>query len=132
MLAAMERMMNAMRQSMAESMRDAREWTSFGSEIRMERGEDGFVVVADIPGFETEEIDLRFDDGMLTLEATHEVSEEADGLSAAHSRQVRESIRVPGDVAVDEISATYHNGVLEIRLPLESAQEDDATRIDIE
>lgn len=62
---------------------------------------------------------------MLRIEGTHEVT----GDDSARSRTVRESITVPGDV-VDEITASYHNGVLEVRLPVDSSST--AHRIDIE
>lgn len=127
-------MMDSMRRSMMGGVRDARERSEmFDSNVSMERGEDGFVVFADVPGFEKDEIDLRFEEGVLHLAATHEVSGEAGGISASRSRQVRESIRVPGDVIVEDISASYRNGVLEVHLPVEGpAVDDDSTRIDIE
>jgi len=32
-------------------------------------------------------------------------------------RTVSESVRIPAEVAVDEVGATYRNGVLEVTLP---------------
>jgi HSP20 family protein len=97
-----------------------------GHALTLEESDDGFVVLADLPGFETEEIDLQYEDDVLRVEGTHEVT----GDSSARSRTVRESITVPGDVVVDEITASYHNGVLEVRLPVDSSST--AHRIDIE
>ena len=94
--------------------------------LTMERTEDSYVVLADLPGFETDEIDLQYEDEVLRIEGTHEVT----GHDSARSRTVRESIAVPGNVVVDEISASYHNGVLEVRLPVDSSSS--AHRIDIE
>jgi len=96
--------------------------------LRVNRIDDGFAVLADLPGFEREEIELTFDDGVLSIAGTHEVT---DGHSA-RSRTVRESVRVPSDVLVEEITASYRNGVLEVTLPVEDESADDGHRIDIE
>jgi HSP20 family protein len=100
----------------------------FDSNLSVESTDEGYVVLADLPGFEKEEIDLRFDDGMLHIGASHEV---ADG-EFARSRRVRESVSIAGDVVVDGIDASYRNGVLEIHVPVEETADDDAHHIDIE
>ena len=93
----------------------------FGGEanLSLESDEHGYVVFADLPGFEKEEIDLRFDEGVLSIHAVHEMTDER----GARSRRVHEELSVPGDVLVDEIEAEYHNGVLEVRIPTETEPE---------
>lgn len=92
----------------------------------VEESDDGYVVIADLPGFETDELDVTFTDGTLTINGTHEVTDGA----TSRNRTVRESVRVPGDVVVDEVTAAYQNGVLEIRLPVEDSG--DSVHIDVE
>jgi HSP20 family protein len=96
--------------------------------LSVEPTDDGYVVLADLPGFEKEEIELRFDDGMLHISATHEVG---DG-EFARSRRVRESVSIAGDVVADDIEATYRNGVLEVYVPVESPEATEGHHIDIE
>jgi len=99
------------------------------SNLTVEATDDGYVVFADLPGFEKEEIDLRFEDGGLHVSATHEVS---DG-DRARSRRVRESVPIAGEVRVEDIEATYRNGVLEVRVPVEGREDGDhGHRIDVE
>lgn len=120
----MDRLFDQMRRSMQDG------WMRpefGGANVRLESDEDGYVVNADIPGFETEEIDLRFADGVLTVEATQETGDE----SQSHSRYVHEQVRIPGDVVVEDIRAEYNNGVLEVRLPAETESES-GHRIDID
>lgn len=98
--------------------------------VRLEPAEEGYVAIADLPGFEREEITVSFDDDHLSIVADHEASEEDELSVRRHTRRVSESLRVPGEVDVDAISGTYRNGVLEVNLPTEEAP--DAHVIDVE
>ena len=75
--------------------------------------EDGkFVLSVEMPGFDREEIDLAWDDGVLNIAAEH-VDEERSRRRTYHRR-----FRFPKDVDDDAIDAVYTNGVLEVTLPL--------------
>ena len=134
----MDRLFDQMRRSMwvfgdhdGEPARGFDAGYRFGGEanLSLESGEHGYVVFADLPGFEKEEIDLRFDEGVLSIHAVHEMTDER----GPRSRHVREEVSVPGDVLVEEIKAEYHNGVLEVRLPTETEPESPSGhRIDID
>ncbi|WP_436347668.1 Hsp20/alpha crystallin family protein [Natronorubrum sp. FCH18a] len=74
--------------------------------------EDGeFVLTIDMPGFETDEIDLAWDDGTLNVAAEH-VDDDRGRKKTYHRR-----FRFPKTIADEEVSAEYTNGVLEVRLP---------------
>lgn len=103
--------------------------------------DDAYEVAADLPGFDTEDIDVTVDDGVLRLTATHEASEdaeEADGEdeSVTVHRQERSrrslvrDVRLPGPVDETNAEATYTNGVLSVTLPKAGAES--GTRIDVE
>ncbi|WP_049993021.1 Hsp20/alpha crystallin family protein [Halapricum salinum] len=96
--------------------------------LTMERTEDAYVVLADLPGFEREEIDLTFEEGTVEISATHEVDED----SHYRSRAVFDRITVPDDIDVEALTATYQNGVLEITLPTRAELTESGHRIDIE
>lgn len=92
---------------------------------------NGFLVVADLPGFDREDISIRFADGLLTIRATEKrETDEADGWHR-HHRSVFEQVTIPGDATEDEITASYTNGVLEITIPVEDAA-DESAGVDIE
>lgn len=83
--------------------------------LRLEPTDEGYVVLADLPGFETEEIDLRFENGILTIDATQKVENEYTvGRRHLHERTV---LPADADILEDEIEASYRNGVLEVVLP---------------
>jgi HSP20 family protein len=102
-----------------------------GSHVTLERTDDGFVAIADLPGFERDELTVSIDDGLLRIDGVHEASEDDETTYRHHSRRASETVRVPEGIDLEAVSATYRNGILEISLPtLETP--DDAHVIDIE
>jgi len=89
--------------------------------------EDGeFVLSVDVPGFEREEIDLTWNDGVLNVAAEH-VDDDRNRKRTYHRR-----FRFPKDVDVDAIAASYTNGVLEVTLPIRDTVEPRGEPIPIE
>lgn len=86
-----------------------------GTDCELYEDEDGFVLTVELPGYETDEIEVRWDDGVLHVDAEH--VDEARGRRTSFSRR----FRVPKDVDDDGLTASYRNGVLEVRLPVAEA-----------
>jgi len=74
--------------------------------------EDAFVLSVDVPGFETDEIDVRWDDGRLYVAAEHR-----DDDRGRQKRYYR-SFRLPKRVGDEGIEASYTEGVLEVTIPI--------------
>jgi HSP20 family protein len=87
--------------------------------ISIEETDEGFVVLADLPGFDREELSVRLHDDVLHLNGEHEVG---DGM-AYRSRRVSERISLPDSPDPEQVDATYHNGVLEIRFVTASPED---------
>jgi HSP20 family protein len=87
--------------------------------------DDEFVLTAELPGFEKDDIDVRVTDSTLRLEAEHaeeteETDEEEQGeyvRRERHRASVARSISLPEAVETDDISATFNNGILTVQLP---------------
>ncbi len=103
--------------------------------------DEDVTVVADLPGFGGDDVDVELHADALTVAATREEDEGADPASENSRYHLRErrrgsvSRRVPLPAAVepDGAAATYDDGVLTVTLPKRRPDgEDDGRRIDVE
>ena len=97
---------------------------------------DKLVVTADLPGFESDAIDLRVDRERLTISADYETEESEDTAEFHRQERRRESVRrqlpLPEDVDAENAEATYNNGVLTVTLPKLDPEASTGYRIDVE
>ncbi|APX97536.1 Hsp20/alpha crystallin family protein [Natronorubrum daqingense] len=101
----------------------------------VDTGEE-YLVTADLPGYDTDDIELTLSEGTLRLEADREEESEAsvDGRFLRRERtrtSASRRIRLPEPVEEDEVSAGFENGVLTVRLPKVTGTET-SKEIDIE
>ena len=98
---------------------------------------DGFVLEADLPGFKKEDIKLSLNGDTLTIKAERHSDFEDQDKKSGYLRCERSygsysrSFDVTG-VDVSQISASYNDGVLHIRLPKQAPKQPDARTIVIE
>ncbi|MFB6079586.1 MAG: Hsp20/alpha crystallin family protein [Haloferacaceae archaeon] len=115
-----------------DSARSAR---AFEVDVRVD--DEQVVVMADLPGFERDDIDVSLDDRTLTVSAERvaaEVEEDDDYVRRERRhRETSRSIRLPAAVDEDAATATYNNGVLTVTLPrIDAGEDEDAHHIDVE
>lgn len=124
--AEMDRRLDEMRQSLRASTPDWMDGRR-GTAVDLHETDDGYVLYADLPGFELDEIDLTVDDDVLALDAVHDVEAE----EYARTRRVHEQVTLPAGVTTDDVTAVYRNGVLEVSLPV-ADDVDDGRSVPIE
>ncbi len=84
-------------------------------------GDDGLVIVAEVPGVSEDELEITIDGRTLTLSGTRKADELHEG--ARQYRRERSygefsrTVQLPFDVDVDSVKAAYVGGLLEIELP---------------
>ena len=98
---------------------------------------DRFVLEAELPGFSKEDIKLDVKDGILTISAQHSENKDEKDDKGSYIRRERRfgsftrSFDVTG-VDEEHITASYNNGVLELKLPKAVPVVPEAKRIAIE
>ncbi|WP_166847169.1 Hsp20/alpha crystallin family protein [Isoptericola sp. BMS4] len=94
-----------------------------GALIRVEEAREGdeLVIRAELPGLDPEkDVEVTVDDGILTIAAHREerTSEHEGGYrSEFRYGQFERRLRLPRDASSD-VTATYRDGVLEVRVPV--------------
>lgn len=95
-----------------------RRTTVFSTDIKDEG--DHYLLQAELPGFQKEDLDLDVKDGILTISATHtqDTEDNKDNYVCRERRygSFQRSFNLE-NIQEDGISASYSNGVLELTLP---------------
>jgi HSP20 family protein len=96
--------------------------------------EDGVIVTAELPGIETEDLDISVRDNVLTLSG-HRAPEDVGEDVTYHRRErgtgsFRRAFRLPFQVDPDAVEARYASGVLWLTLP--RAEEDKPRKITVQ
>lgn len=84
-----------------------RSWSSAPVDIL--ESPEAYLVFADVPGVQNEDLDVEYSGGEIRLRATRKTSEEAF--------EYLRTFSVGRDVDVEQISAELQNGVLQLKLP---------------
>lgn len=96
--------------------------------------DDKFVLEAELPGFNKEDISLDLKEGILTIKAEHkEAQEQKQGEYIRRERRTGSFARSFDVSGIDEsgISAAYKNGILEVTLPKQAPVVPENRQIDI-
>jgi HSP20 family protein len=113
-----ERMMNdVMDDAPARGGADPGASDPSGADVHLDvyEEDDSLRVVADIPGVDKRDIDLRCDGEVLTLDA------------GGDAREYHERVRLPARVDEHSAAASYNNGILEVTFD----RADDSANIDL-
>jgi HSP20 family protein len=89
--------------------------------IDVKESEDRFEVTMDLPGLEPDQVEVMFEDQILTVRGTREFSEEGDTeryhrIERSYGSFAR-SVRLPHTADAGKIEATFDKGVLTFEVP---------------
>jgi HSP20 family protein len=94
---------------------------------------DAYLVTAELPGVGTEDVEITFQDGLLTIQGERQHAADAAGEKVHRAERrygaFRRSITLPSHVQADKIEASAQDGVLRILVP--KAEEAHAKRIQV-
>lgn len=109
-----------------------------GGVIRIEEiaDDDGITIRGELPGIDPDEdVEITVDNGRLNISAERRQREETteDGRCRTEFRygSYRRSLTLPAGTDTSEITATYNDGILEVRIPIDGA-EAEAARIPVQ
>ena len=96
---------------------------------------DSYLVEAELPGFEPDDLELTYADGQLSLQAERsehvEEADDASFLRRERTASIDRTVPVPNGVDADAIEADFDAGVLTVTLPKVDPDEE-GKRIEIE
>ncbi|MBA1334373.1 MAG: heat shock protein Hsp20 [Firmicutes bacterium] len=106
-----------------------------GMKVDIQETDSQYVIEADLPGFNKEDINIDLSDNRVTISAQHNEDTEEKGDN--YIRRERKSGAVMRSFLVDNVkhdqaSAKYENGVLKLVLPKADTDNPRKRRIDIE
>ena len=89
--------------------------------VDIKQTDEAFVIEASVPGFRPEDVEVTFDDGVLSIRG-YRASETEDSKATFVRRERRQAslyraVGLPAEVRADEISASFDNGVLRVTVP---------------
>jgi HSP20 family protein len=112
----------------------------FGGEDRLrieqELTDDTMVIRAEMPGIDPDkDVEITVANGVLRIHAERrsEKKEEQAGRTRSEFRygSFERTMRVPEDVKLDDIKASYKDGILEVRIPCKGETETEARRVPV-
>lgn len=79
------------------------------------------LILADLPGVDSDSIDVRANDSTISLSAkrinSHEEDQRGAPVMSERGKVMQRQIQLPAECNVDDASASWDNGVVEITLP---------------
>jgi HSP20 family protein len=98
------------------------------SDMKVEEFRDGdtLVVRAEMPGIDPDEdVEVTVSDNMLHLRAERRSETKTEDTKGYRSEfrygSFSRSVRLPADAGEDDVKASYHDGILEVRIPVDES-----------
>lgn len=106
-------------------------------DVDIRETDTGYELKADLPGFKKEDLNVGYDDNILTIEANHDEESEEKNEDGTYLRRERssQSFRrqfIVKEIDKDGIRAKFEDGVLNLTLPKQKQVIKESTRIEIE
>jgi HSP20 family protein len=130
----LEEMSNRLSRFFNETPAGEGDGTTWLPAVNVEETRDELVLTAELPGMTREDVEIELENNVLTIHGTKEQEREQKDDRRYHLWERRwgsfqRSFTLPRTVSGDNISASFENGVLTIRMP--KAAEAKSRRIEI-
>jgi len=103
--------------------------------VDIEKRDGNYLLKADLPGVSKDDLHVELKDGLLTLKGVKEKKNE-DNYEHYYRYErsygcFERSFRVPKGLTEKDITATYHDGVLELTIPAPKAEKPRAVEVKV-
>lgn len=93
----------------------------FNSATEIVEHKDYYMVSVDLPGVKKEDIEISFDQGLLTLSGERRLEKKTEGesktLQTRNYGSFSQQFRLPSAIKSEQIEAKLEHGVLEVKIP---------------
>ena len=94
--------------------------------VNLYETEDGYVLTAELPGFELQDIHVSLEGSTVTVSGERKAHYEGLEGASLHRRErpsgsFRRAFELPGEIDPEHVEAIYRNGVLMLRIPKSAA-----------
>jgi len=102
--------------------------------VDIEESDDSFLIRADVPGVDKKDIEVRLDNGVLSITGEKQVEKETGKGTKRHRTEryhgsFARRFTLPTSIKADKVDASYRDGVLSLLIP--KAEEAKPKSIDI-
>ncbi len=108
---------------------------SFSPKIDISNDASAIEIVAELPGLDKKDVQVSLKDNILTIKGEKKSSDEKKEKNYYRVERsfgsFERSIRVPEEVSVDKIKASFKNGVLSVTLPKSEIAKEQARKIEV-
>lgn len=109
--------------------------SAWSPQVDVYEDENGIRLHADVPGLDQKDLDVRVDNGVLTLKGERKLEREDKKdnyhrIERYHGSFAR-SFVLPDYADTDKVEATYRNGVLEVFIPKRPEKKPKQVKVDV-
>ena len=98
--------------------------------------DEQFVVILELPQVDIQDVSITYQEGILSIRGVRKASPPGERRRyhkmEIHYGPFEQKLPMPGEVDIDQLSAQYVNGFLEVRLPRLEAPEKESMNIRVE
>jgi len=106
--------------------------TSLTASMNLYETSDAYILQVPLPGIKPDQANVSVRENIVTIQGATEFPAPEDArpvYMGTRREEIREQIRLPGDVNAEQANASYDNGILTLRLPKAPSARDRAIRI---
>lgn len=118
----LRREMDALFSRFASPSQQSSGWRGVFPAVNLYETPDAYVLTAELPGVDSEDIQVSLEGSTLTLQGERKIDYAGQGETSLHRRErhagsFRRAFELPAAIDADKVEAVHRNGVLMLRLP---------------